>query len=500
MTAPAFKALSIDWESPTRIDEDGRSHFSVRCRIPFEFSCHNETTAKLPEARVEGDPEVRAEGDEVVSDSDSYLVEGISSSTSVDWYGTEMSLNALEGMAEQMRGGIPLVPTHWDSEWDAVMGLSVDARVERVSSVERAADNQEQQFLLRVISKASKSHEKTTELVAALERGVRVGQSIGGWFTEVRFISNSDGDIERVIIEQVTLDHNALTRSPANPDSWLDSLRAAADPVIRSRMEQRAAADEPVVDEPATLSTLTTDEVAGLEARHIISTEQGDGVVVVTYAAEVKDDEEENLDESSVTLATGEPEVRAPEPPAEAAVVAPDADPEPAAVRDIPNTEDNDMTQEEIAQIVASSVESAVRSAVEPLQQEISSLRAASKPDEQTPEQRVAALEAKLAQRDATITRLATQPASRAVHALHIPNVGTTDGFARAKKVLDAEGHTALSSLLSDEGFRARMKAPTSPAEARACRENARGDLSLLLRAAESTGALQQWFRDGAQS
>jgi len=487
MTAPAFNNLSVDWTAPERVDEEGRSHFLVRCRVPFVFSCHGDSSfVRMPGDDMDDAEETEEESVQRAANGD-YLVEGISSSTSVDWYGTEMSFAALEGMAAQMRQGVALVPTHWESEWDDVMGLSVEAVVERVRRVENAAEPGEQQFVLRVKSRASADHEKTKALVRALEQGVKIGQSIGGWFTEVRFVTDEYGDVERVIIEDVTLDHNALTRTPANPDSWLENLRTAAEPALRARVAMRAeaaAAPAPVVTEPE----------PAMAARSVVTEPSAPAPTEEPAAAPV----ERETPKVEAVAETPEPEQRSEPAPLPAEEPTPATDASTPSVARTSTPEDTEMTPEQIAEIV----NAAVRSAVEPLQNEVEQLRTAQAPKntEPTAEEREAELRAQLAERDRQLLALAQKPQSRAVGRVVIPTGPEAQDEVRA--VFTREGRHAMAALLGDEHFRARNDGrewdDCTFEEQKTRRESAKSDLSTILRAAEADGSLKQWWRDAA--
>lgn len=167
-------------------------------------------------------------------------VVGTASSTSVDWYGTEMSLDALRGMAEQFNSdaGVPLLPTHGDwfsvPEWDDVIGRSVSAEIQR-AEVAEPYDSAEAGYTL-VVTSALLDVEKARELRDRLDAGQPIGQSIGGWFTGMTVIYNEEtDDLERIIILSVQLDHLAITRMPANPDSYgLANLRSRVSGALRA--------------------------------------------------------------------------------------------------------------------------------------------------------------------------------------------------------------------------------------------------------------------------
>jgi hypothetical protein len=85
--------------------------------------------------------------------------------------------------------------------------------------VKKAAERLTSQYVLLLRSQLYADNKLSQELIKRLNRGEPIGQSIGGWFDQVRVMENSEGVIERVIVDQVTLDHVAITRAPANPDS-----------------------------------------------------------------------------------------------------------------------------------------------------------------------------------------------------------------------------------------------------------------------------------------
>lgn len=195
----------------------------------------------------EGTEETEAgEGLAVVRENKKIMIEGIASSTSVDTFGTEMSPRALNAMRNQFASspGVPYLPEHggwWDTpEWDDVIGYSRDAKVEP-ATVENGHPG-EQGYVLRVWNELYARLPLVQDLVARVEEEQQpIGQSVGGWFTEIRVIYNEEsGDVERVIVDDVRLDHLALTRHPSNPDSMgLSMLRARARDQLRTPINTR---------------------------------------------------------------------------------------------------------------------------------------------------------------------------------------------------------------------------------------------------------------------
>ena len=257
---------NLDAEKPDEVLADGSKVFSVRCRHPFaglEFITTRRAESNGDAAErvvidsgegLEVDPSAEKNPNLEEINVENPMIFGTSSSTSVDFYGTEMSKDALEQMAAQMsrEGGIPYLPRHNNGmngavEWDEVMGRTVEAKVVRADGVRAAFNQNEEQYVLQTKVMLYKDDPYAAKMIRALERGDRIGQSIGGWFTQLQFIQNSDKEIERVIVRGIELDHLAATRAPANPDSNdLGMLRAAA----RSILNQLPT-PTPVVDERA---------------------------------------------------------------------------------------------------------------------------------------------------------------------------------------------------------------------------------------------------------
>jgi hypothetical protein len=250
ITLEGDEALVLDLELE-RTEPDGRKVYRMKgvahaqrgvlpglpaqLFAPFSFR-------SLPPPTPEGEaPSERAKG----SDG---AVEGIASSTSVDWYGTEMDRDALDGMALQFTTGVSLTPRHngWFDpvEWDEVIGITEEGLV-KAASVEAPADGGEQGYVLSIRAKLFPEEEKAMALQRRLSAGQPIGLSIGGWFTDVRFISNEEGEVERVIILSVKLDHLAVTRAPANPDSMgLKLMRSMGTAAVKAL---RVASTTPLV-------------------------------------------------------------------------------------------------------------------------------------------------------------------------------------------------------------------------------------------------------------
>ena len=310
MSFPLASVAAPDLSAEPEI-VDGRRTYLVRARVPFAFSasltdarvekaakpasraepatcadCSDgscaaclETKAANPEGpddptnpgeqkivKAEGEPAGPAstdgdgdgDGDGTMSaDDDGMTLYGIASSTGVDTYGTEMSKRALDGMAAQFSSGeVCYLPAHpsWSGnggEWDSVIGYVTKGEVVS-AAVEKPAVGSEAAFALRVEVSLDGGEPMAEKLAARIGRGKKIGQSIGGWFTELRYVYAKDAGEwdppERVIIEGVELDHLAATRRPSNGDSWIDGMRSAISGAHESAVTRaKASRPAPVV-------------------------------------------------------------------------------------------------------------------------------------------------------------------------------------------------------------------------------------------------------------
>lgn len=230
---------------------DGRSFYDLRCRVPFSIPANPVARGVSGEDRLVDDAargdddggeggQRESDGGEERQGGEIEVIEGIASSTSVDWYGTRMHREALEMMAAQFRNGVAYIPRHgsiFESvEWDQVIGRTREAKVERAQVAEPREAN-EDQFVLRVQIALYMDEPLAQGLVRRLRRGEQIGQSIGGWFTALRVITDEEGEVTDIIVMGVELDHLAVTRSPANPDS--DKLVIAMRQKVADAMRSR---------------------------------------------------------------------------------------------------------------------------------------------------------------------------------------------------------------------------------------------------------------------
>jgi hypothetical protein len=342
----AMSIPGIDWTKPETITDEGKKVYSVRCRFPFSGLASESATKATGISRSENSLDLSDVVDEmglservIIDDGDGILLQpdatgdpgaddevdwsdlpllsGIASSTSVDFYGTEMSMRALKQMAVQMMSanGVPYLPKHNNGslgavEWDQVIGRTVHAEVVPAEEVRQSYCAAEAQFILRVTARLYDDEDLSKSLLRRVQRGEPIGQSIGGWFTHLQVIQNDEGDVERVIVQGVELDHLAVTRAPANPDSvGLVSLRSKfQDQADIAKVESL----EVGLSNKVTLSKRQALVVReSLEERHVIGwKEEEDDTITITFKRYSEDEEGDyDKEKAEAQLAVGQPEL-----------------------------------------------------------------------------------------------------------------------------------------------------------------------------------------------
>lgn len=222
---------------------DGRRVWTARCRLPMQGLLGGGLQVVREAPKATGAAVREAAPGIVETASGPVLLEGYASSTSVDWHGTEMTREALDSMARQMAAGVPYVPSHYDDEWEQVMGRTVEARVEQGTIVrEGGTGTQADGYRLAVRVELYPEHPRSQQLMQAVKRGQVVGMSIGGWFTDAEVETNENDEVERIYIKAVELDHLAVTRRPSNPDSWIAGLARSTGAALAAARTEGAPA------------------------------------------------------------------------------------------------------------------------------------------------------------------------------------------------------------------------------------------------------------------
>lgn len=458
--------LCVDHSSPVGTTDDGRPLFEARGRFPFQLSIQ-----AMPGALERAKPAARMEGDDGGDESDAademVRVRFIASSTSVDWYGTEMTKGMLESMARQMTrdgddGGVPIIPRHggfFDTvEWDEVMGRTVKATV-RAADVENPADESERGYVLDVEGELFPDDEKTTKLVRRIKRGQTIGTSIGGWFTRITFAEDENGDIDRVYVEDGVLDHHAITRAPANPDAMgIEVLRDMLRGLLRPPTAEGVTLAQPAV------------EIVGApdpSKRHIVSVEEDGDTIRLVFEREMEEepdggDDGGDGDRSTPTDGAGDSASALDERDSTghtANEIEATADTGAPAGNEPPATRDEGTAGEATMDAELKALLQGINTGIDELRGRLDKVEArgespapATEPEpapEPEPSPEVAALRSQVEQLQGQVHRLASQPAPRARFANPVNALDAEPKAARAKLVtgLENEGRTVLAAV-----------------------------------------------------
>jgi hypothetical protein len=243
------RSLSISVQADGRRDAAGRVLY--RARIPFAFDAAMGVRRVVVGGEAQREAGAEAPAAETGRGEEWEEVEGPASSTSVDWYGTRMSRNALESMLRQFTTGRDYMPRHhrWSApvEWYECIGRTHGGELRR-ETVKEPSEEGGEQFVLYVRTRIDLGVELGRTLIERIAKGWKIGQSIGGWFTEIAVKYNEEGDVTDIEILDVELDHLAAVRAPACPDAdriWLATSRALIEAGGDTRARARARTEHP---------------------------------------------------------------------------------------------------------------------------------------------------------------------------------------------------------------------------------------------------------------
>lgn len=322
---------ALDRDADEVVEEDGRSvgHYKVmlnKGEIRMILPTFTFNAPMVGRKSFMDDEAISADVGSILESVDiaegNELVGGVGSSTSVDWYGTEMSLEALTDMEAQFTAGVSFFPRHGgfldQIEWSEEFGRTVQATVKRAEVLEPYEES-EPGWVLEVFSELyTSSDEMAVKLLKRLSMSPPqpIGMSIGGWFLEMTFIRDEEsGDLLRIIVHKVLLDHIATVRSPANPDSYgLGLVRAVLNEVLLSIRGSAGAPPRPgaqvpgaVADPAVYAASIAAGDITEIpvpetaEDRHIVAQQETDNTVILQYLKAGKG--HDDLDEDEVLSA-----------------------------------------------------------------------------------------------------------------------------------------------------------------------------------------------------
>ncbi len=168
---------------------------------------HFQAPATVTKAWIEKDEE---------TGSETRKIEMLASGTQIDAYGDRMSENAIHEMAEGMIGK-DFLPDH-RAEWMDVLGVIIDSRVD-----EKTSDL----YLTAMADPIGQSAQELVDtLFSAIDKGRTVGVSIAGWIKRVMFETDNETGREVRVIDSITSDHTAATRTPAYQPAHITGFKS----------------------------------------------------------------------------------------------------------------------------------------------------------------------------------------------------------------------------------------------------------------------------------
>jgi phage head maturation protease len=140
-----------------------------------------------------------------------YVVEGMASNTDLDLTGERMAETAIKSMAKSLETHPVIFKNEHGDEWDAEFG--------EVTALYATPEHQ-----LMMEAELDPDHYRTKTLVKSLEKGKKLGLSIGGYVVD----STKEwlSDVGRMVktYTDILLEEISVTGSPAVADTWLTNI------------------------------------------------------------------------------------------------------------------------------------------------------------------------------------------------------------------------------------------------------------------------------------
>lgn len=163
---------------------------------------------------------------------------GVSSSTSMDEWGTALTLSAIRQVAEAFTNGDgrDVLWSHFQggdpmrgiSDWRGVIARTVAATI-RTAQIERPPFDGAEGYVLEVDWSMQPGNEVASELVARIRGGQKISRSIGFNIDAIQPVYDDNDDLRVILIHSLSdVDHDSATRFPANPDATAMEIKSEA--------------------------------------------------------------------------------------------------------------------------------------------------------------------------------------------------------------------------------------------------------------------------------
>jgi phage head maturation protease len=254
--------------------------------------------------------------------TDKYVLSGMASNANIDLTGERMADTALAAMAKSLEANAVTINNEHGSSWDDDFGEVTKLWV---------TDSHE----LMMEAELDPDHYRTKTLIKALDKGKKLGLSIGGVVKEAAMEFFEDLGRKVMTYKDIALFHVAITGTPAVADTWVtpitksvkdwketpmpneDTKVAKTDEQVEEVVEQTPVAtpetpvDEPEVpapaegDEPEDIDQDTTEKSEAAEQSNAEVTPDPETPPATPEAPDQKD-EAPASDESSPAPAEGD--------------------------------------------------------------------------------------------------------------------------------------------------------------------------------------------------
>src|SRR5680860_1628798 len=140
--------------------------------------------------------------------TEKYVLSGMASNTNIDLTGERMADSALSAMVKSLESTAVTINNEHGNSWDDDFGEVTKLWV---------TDSHE----LMMEAELDPDHYRTKTLIKALDKGKKLGLSIGGVFKEAALEFLADLGRKVMTYKDIALFHVAITGTPAVADTWV---------------------------------------------------------------------------------------------------------------------------------------------------------------------------------------------------------------------------------------------------------------------------------------
>jgi len=178
--------------------------------------------------------------------TEKYVLTGLASNTNIDLHGQRMAKSAIEAMVKSIETDPITLNNEHGSDWDDDFG--------EVTAL-WATDNYE----MMMEAELDPDHYRTKTLIRALDKGKKLGLSIGGTVKDAAYEFAAELGRKILTYKDISLFHVAITGTPAVTETWVTPITKSMKDWKETPMpEHITKADEAVVEAPAVDAVVET--------------------------------------------------------------------------------------------------------------------------------------------------------------------------------------------------------------------------------------------------